>query len=68
MSQSTDPKEEEMPVEPSKFGKSLGWAVCLALILLAALAASITFTDDVNPQPQQPHQVAPKNGDKNFNL
>lgn len=56
MSNANDLKEEEAPVEPSKFGKRLGWAVCLALVALASLVAIITFSDGNSRSAVEPVQ------------
>lgn len=47
---------ESLPTEPSKFGKRLGWAVCLALILFAALVAIITFSGSDSQSAAEPVQ------------
>lgn len=41
MSQSPDSNQEPLQSEPSKFGKRLGWAVLVALIVFAGLTALI---------------------------
>ena len=71
MSNASEPNEEEAIVEPSKYGKRLGWAVCLALILLAALVAVIQFGGDGNmtaPAAVQPQLAQPQSDPPPFSV
>lgn len=57
-----DPKEE-MPVEPSRFGKRFGRTIAVVLILFAALVAIGTISVGDTSSSQQP---APESSKKDF--